>query len=76
MNLNHDGCRGIRDTSRVRTNRRLDMEDDGDVSKHSKILTAIFKKRKLRRQIWIVRAWEKGMEKAGDNGSDCECAFI
>ena len=52
------------------------MEDDGDVSKHSKILTAIFKKRKFRRQIWIVRAWEEGMEKAGDNGSDCECAFI
>lgn len=35
------------------------MEDDGDVSKHSKILTAIFKKRKFRRQIWIVRAWEE-----------------
>lgn len=35
--------------SRVRTNRRLDMEDDGDVSKHSKILTAIFKKKKVQK---------------------------
>lgn len=75
MNLNHDGCHGIRDTSRVGTNRRLDMEDDGDASKQSKILIAIFKKRKFRRQIGLLEPGWKGWRRE-ETMDLTECAFI
>lgn len=57
--LNHDGCHRIRDRSRVGTNRRLEMEDDGDISKHSKILIAIFKKGNTRGKYGLLEPGRK-----------------
>ena len=41
--LNHDRCHGIRNMSKVDMNRRLEIKDIGDISKHGKMLVT-FKK--------------------------------
>ena len=51
------------------------MEDDGDASKQSEILIAIFKKRKFRGQIGLLEPGWKGWRRE-ETMDLTECAFI